>query len=155
MRILFFILIFFIFSCEDELGVQEYQESFNYYDFVAYGWAEYKSQNYQKAIDWFEQSLTINDVDQNGVEDNVHNSAYVGISWAKTQLINSSLSNDSENIDEERINALKYLLLNENAGIWNEISDISNDICIPPTIWEDGSCLFDMSEIDISVAEIK
>ena len=59
MRYVLYILIFILFSCDsiDELGVEEYQSSFNYYDFIAYAWASFLQEDYDLSIAYFNEAI--------------------------------------------------------------------------------------------------
>ena len=83
-KYLFYILLLIVFSCDslDETGLEEHGGNYNYYDFVAYGWSEFFNGNYDLSLSYFDQALLINDVDGDGIIDNMHHSAYVGISWS-------------------------------------------------------------------------
>ena len=93
-----FTLLILILSCDsiDQLEVQEYESTFTYYDYVAYGWAEFLKENYDLSISYFEQALLTNDVDEDGINDFSHNSAYVGLSYVYTYIANSSLDEDDD-----------------------------------------------------------
>ena len=81
---LVYIFCFLFYACDslDQNSLEEFQENFNYYDYVAYGWVELFNGNYDMSISYFEQAILISDVDQDGVNDYMNNSAYVGLSWA-------------------------------------------------------------------------
>ena len=87
MKKIFFILIF-IYSCDD-LGVEEFQESFSYYDYLSYGWAKIFENDMDYAKFYFDESLN-EDV-------TYYNNAIVGMGWTMTYLANNSLSLDSCN----------------------------------------------------------
>ena len=64
-KILLLILTFLYFSCES-LGVNEYDPtSFDYYDYVAYGWAAIFEEDYQLATNYFNQAIDAEDVTKN------------------------------------------------------------------------------------------
>ena len=123
MKKLIFILLFIFFSCDsiDQLGVEEYEESFNYFDYVAYAWVDFFNGSYDSSISYFEEALLIEDVDQDGTADNMRHSAYVGLSWAKTMRANTDISDinneDNNNIRDEAIKYLCYYINNQ--GAWN------------------------------------
>ena len=97
MKKIFYIFII-LFSCDDYFGVEEFEESFTYYDFLAYGWANVFDNNSDLAFYYFDQALT-QDVDY-------YNNAIVGMGWAMTYEANSLLyaalcDDDSENCTQE------------------------------------------------------
>ena len=84
------LLIILIFSCdsfEESFGVGESEESFSYYDFLAYGWSQIFENNPDLALDYFDQSLSIPDIQY-------YNSSFVGMGWAKTYQANALLNSD-------------------------------------------------------------
>ena len=93
MKKIFFILIF-IYSCDD-LGVEEFQESFSYYDYLSYGWAKIFENDMDYAKFYFDESLN-EDV-------TYYNNAIVGMGWTMTYLANNSLSLDSCNDEDNCI----------------------------------------------------
>lgn len=93
MKNIIYILIF-LFSCDtldQQFGVEEFEDSFSYYDFVAYGWGEVFNGDKTLALDYFDQALNSSNI-------NYFNSAVLGMGWAKTYQANSIL-NSSECID--------------------------------------------------------
>ena len=93
MKNIIYILIF-LFSCDtldQQFGVEEFEDSFSYYDFVAYGWGEIFNGDKTLALDYFDQALNSSNI-------NYFNSAVLGMGWAKTYQANSIL-NSSECID--------------------------------------------------------
>ena len=93
MKNIIYILIF-LFSCDtldQQFGVEEFEDSFSYYDFVAYGWGEVFNGDKTLALDYFDQAL-------NSYNINYFNSAVLGMGWAITYQANSIL-NSSECID--------------------------------------------------------
>ena len=121
MRYILYILIIFIFACDgvEETGLPEYEGVFNYYDYVAYGWAEFLNEQYDNSISFFQQALLIDDVNEDETADYMHHSAYVGISWAKTYLANELLLTDnSSEIDQLRDDAFNYLCYFKGGDTW-------------------------------------
>ena len=93
MKNIIYILIF-LFSCDtldQQFGVEEFEDSFSYYDFVAYGWGEIFNGDKTLALDYFDQALNSSNI-------NYFNSAVLGMGWAKTYQANNIL-NSSECID--------------------------------------------------------
>ena len=92
MKKILYILIF-LFSCDldQQFGVQEFEDSYSYYDFIAYGWGEIFNGDKTLALDYFDQSLKSSDI-------TYYNSAIVGMGWAVTYQANNLL-NTSECID--------------------------------------------------------
>ena len=93
MKNIIYILIF-LFSCDtldQQFGVEEFEDSFSYYDFVAYGWGEIFNGDKTLALDYFDQALNSSNI-------NYFNSAVLGMGWAKTYQANSIL-NSSECIN--------------------------------------------------------
>ena len=86
-RLLLIILIFSCDSFEESFGVGESEESFSYYDFLAYGWSQIFENNPDLALDYFDQSLSIPDIQY-------YNSSFVGMGWAKTYQANTLLNSD-------------------------------------------------------------
>jgi len=87
-------ILIFLFSCDtldQQFGVEEFEDSFSYYDFVAYGWGEIFNGDKTLALDYFDQALNSSSI-------NYFNSAVLGMGWAKTYQANSIL-NSSECID--------------------------------------------------------
>ena len=84
MKKLFFILII-LFSCDD-LGVQEFEESFSYYDFLSYGWSKVFENDLEEAISYFNESLN--------VDVSYYNSAMVGMGWVMTYSANNIINSD-------------------------------------------------------------
>jgi len=117
-KYLFYISILLFFSCDE---LQENEGSYNYYDYVKYGWVEFLNRDYGRAIEYYQDALLVNDVDENGVVDNMHHSAYVGISWAKTFEAISNLSNyDNSEINSLFDDAIKYMCYyKDTVGEWN------------------------------------
>ncbi len=85
MKKIFFILIF-IYSCDD---FETFQDSYNYYDYLSYGWGEIFENDIDYAKFYFDESLN-EDV-------TYYNNAIVGMGWTMTYLANNSLSLDSCN----------------------------------------------------------
>ena len=118
-----YIFCFLFYACDslDQNSLEEFQENFNYYDYVAYGWIELFNGNYDMSISYFEQAILISDVDQDGMNDYMNNSAYVGLSWALTSNANNSISdfssNESNNYREIAMSYLCYY--HDNEGNWN------------------------------------
>ena len=84
------LLIILIFSCdsfEEKFGVGESEESFSYYDFLAYGWSQVFENNLDLALDYFDQSLNIPNIQY-------YNSSFVGMGWARTYQANAVLNSD-------------------------------------------------------------
>ena len=94
MKKILYILVF-LFSCEleQQFGVQEFEDSFSYYDFIAYGWGEVFNGDKTLALDYFNQALNSSDI-------TYYNSAIVGMGWAVTYQANNLL-NTSECIDND------------------------------------------------------
>ena len=92
MKKILYILIF-LFSCDldQQFGVQEFEDSYSYYDFIAYGWGEIFNGDKTLALDYFNQALNSTDI-------TYYNSAIVGMGWAVTYQANNLL-NTSECID--------------------------------------------------------
>jgi len=86
-------MLIFLFSCDldQQFGVQEFEDSYSYYDFIAYGWGEIFNGDKTLALDYFDQSLKSSDI-------TYYNSAIVGMGWAVTYQANNLL-NTSECID--------------------------------------------------------
>ena len=126
-----YLLCFLFFTCDilDQNSLEEFEEEFNYYDYVAYGWMELFNQNYDLSISYFEEALLVSDIDQDGENDYMYNSAYVGLSWALTYNVNYNMTdfNSIEN-HEFRENAIKYLCYyQDNDGIWNTDGNCENN----------------------------
>lgn len=111
MKKILYILIFF-FSCELEkqFGVEEFEDSFSYYDFIAYGWGEIFNGDKTLALDYFDQALNSSDI-------TYYNSAIVGMGWAITYEANTLLNTSecinnpddcTDIVDEYRNNAKCY-----------------------------------------------
>ena len=119
---LYIITLLFI-SCDSLNELDEvFSEEYNYYDLVKFGWGEFLLGEYDLAIRWFEEALLINDIDEDGIEDNMHQSAYVGISWSMTyDFIQNDLSenNDLESYDllDNAIKVMCYYIDSQNE--WN------------------------------------
>ena len=118
---LYIIALLFI-SCDslNELD-DEFKDQYTYYDLVNYGWAEFLLEEYDLAIGWFQEALLINDVDGDGIEDNMHQSAYVGISWSMTYDFITDLS-ENNNLEsyyllENAIKVMCYYIDSQNE--WN------------------------------------
>ena len=94
MKKILYILVF-LFSCEleQQFGVQEFEDSFSYYDFIAYGWGEVFNGDKTLALDYFNQALNSSDI-------TYYNSAIVGRGWAVNYQANNLL-NTSECIDND------------------------------------------------------
>ena len=92
MKKILYILIF-LFSCDldQQFGVEEFEDSYSYYDFIAYGWGEIFNGDKTLALDYFDQALNSYDI-------TYYNSAIVGMGWAVTYQANNLL-NTSECID--------------------------------------------------------
>ncbi len=124
MKKIIYILIF-LFSCEldQQFGVEEFEDSFSYYDFIAYGWGEVFNGDKTLALDYFDQALN-SDV-------TYYNSAIVGMGWAVTyqanNLLNTSecidnLEDCTDIVDQYRNNAKCYFYrsrLNEDLSLQN------------------------------------
>jgi len=85
------LLIILIFSCdsfEEKFGVGESEESFSYYDFLAYGWSQVFENDPDLALDYFDQSLNIPHIQY-------YNSSFVGMGWAQTYQANALLNSES------------------------------------------------------------
>jgi len=91
MRKIFFIIIF-IFSCDD-LGVQEFEESFSYYDYLSYGWSKVFENDIDYATFYFDGSLDI-DIPY-------YNSSIVGMGWAMTYLANNCINSEYINYQND------------------------------------------------------
>ena len=104
-RLLLIILIFSCDSFEESFGVGESEESFSYYDFLAYGWSQIFENNPDLALDYFDQSLSIPDIQY-------YNSSFVGMGWAKTYqantLLNSDLCTDNSADCTEAVDIARY-----------------------------------------------
>ena len=96
-------ILIFLFSCEldQQFGVQEFEDSFSYYDFIAYGWGEVFNGDKTLALDYFNQALNSSDM-------TYYNCAIVGMGWAVTYQANNLL-NTLECIDNPR--GVAYMLL--------------------------------------------
>jgi len=108
MKKILFIIILFL-SCEEELGVEEFSESFTYYDYLAYGWAKIFENDLELALHYFDEALN--------TEVDYYNSAIVGMGWAVTYTANNLLNsetciNNSDDctsvVDEDRNKAKCY-----------------------------------------------
>lgn len=130
-------ILIFLFSCDtldQQFGVEEFEDSFSYYDFVAYGWGEIFNGDKTLALDYFDQAL-------NSLNISYYNSAIVGMGWAVTYQANNLLNsseclNNSEDctdkVDEYRNNAKCYFYkasLNEDLSLQNssQILEWCND----------------------------
>jgi len=87
-KLLLIILIFSCDSLEEKLGVGESEESFSYYDFLAYGWSQVFENDPDLALDYFDQSLNIPNIQY-------YNTSYVGMGWARTYQANALLNSDA------------------------------------------------------------
>ena len=136
MRKSLFILIILFLSCDsvEETGLPEYEGGFNYYDYIAYGWSEFLNENYDNAISYFQQALLIDDVNEDGISDYMHHSAYVGISWSLTYQANELINTNDNSVSIKREEAITYLCY---------FMDESNE-------WVQGDCLFDEEAIENS-----
>ena len=118
-------LMIFMFSCdslEKQFGVEEIEENFRYYDFIAYGWSQIFENDSELAFSYFNQAMVSVDI-------KYYNNAIVGMGWAKTYQANALLnSNECINnvedctdiIDSNRIDAKCYFYkatLNEGINI--------------------------------------
>ena len=80
----------FMFSCdslENQFGVEEIEENFRYYDFLAYGWSQIFENNSDLSFSYFDQAMASVDIDY-------YNNAIVGMGWAKTYQANALLNSD-------------------------------------------------------------
>ena len=105
-------MLIFLFSCDldQQFGVEEFEDSYSYYDFIAYGWGEVFNGDKTLALDYFDQALNSYDI-------TYFNSAIVGMGWAVTyeanNLLNTSecINNDedcTDIVDQYRDNAKCY-----------------------------------------------
>ena len=79
-----------MFSCdslENQFGVEEIEENFRYYDFLAYGWSEIFENNSDLSFSYFDQAMVSVDTDY-------YNNAIVGMGWAKTYQANALLNSN-------------------------------------------------------------
>ena len=100
MKNIIYILIF-LFSCDtldQQFGVEEFEDSFSYYDFVAYGWGEVFNGDKTLALDYFDQALNSSNIIY-------YNSAVLGMGWAITYEANNLLNtNDCVDNSEDCTN---------------------------------------------------
>lgn len=130
-------ILIFLFSCDtldEQFGVQEFEDSFSYYDFVSYGWGEVFNGDKTLALDYFNQALNSYDI-------TYYNSAIVGMGWAVTYQANNLLNTSecinnvedcTDQVDEYRNNAKCYFYkasLNEDLSLQNssQILEWCND----------------------------
>jgi len=99
MRKLFFIIII-LFSCDD-LGVQEFEDSFSYYDFLSYGWSKVFENDLENAISYFDESLNTDVA--------YYNSAMVGMGWVMTYEANNIINSETCNNQDDCTNAVDIL----------------------------------------------
>ena len=70
MKKLFYIFIIILMSCEE---LHE-QSGISYYDSVAFGWQALLDKDYELALNWFNTAYE-------AVDEDLHNSAHLGIAW--------------------------------------------------------------------------
>ena len=136
-----------VFSCDSVGEFEEFQDSFNYYDYVAYGWAEFFKENYDVSIDYFNLAFTINDVDQDGTTDNKHHSAYVGLFWVNNAVNNANYDDlEQAQLDDNRLSIVKKLAYyqNDDDVTWIEEVDCTSGV------WDDGTCIINLTSLDNS-----
>ena len=145
-KILLIILTFLYFSCES-LGVHEYDpNSFDYYDYVAYGWAAIFEEDYQLATNYFNQAIEAEDVIYK-------NSSWVGLAWANTFSANSYFETDlcEQNVEEcnSIINELRMSaeIYFDSAYVDIELATIEYDECTHVNCFEEF-------ETDLEIGEI-
>ena len=90
------IITFLLLSCDD-LGVQEFEDSFSYYDYLSYGWSKIFENDIDSAENYFNESLNVDVA--------YYNNAMVGMGWAMTYLANNCLNPNYVNYDEDCINS--------------------------------------------------
>ena len=131
-----------MFSCdslENQFGVEEIEENFRYYDFLAYGWSKIFENDPDIAFSYFDQAMTIIDIEY-------YNNAIVGMGWTKTYQANALLNSDecidnpgdcTDIIDSARNEAKCYFYkstLNEGANIIGLTSNQILEQCTNETI---------------------
>ena len=89
-KILYIIIL--LFSCDD-LGVQEFEESFSYYDHLSYGWSKVFENDFDYATFYFDGAL---DTDVT-----YYNSTMVGMGWNMTYMANNCLNPDYINYHDD------------------------------------------------------
>ncbi len=147
MRKFMFILSFIYFSCES-LGVHEYDpNSFDYYDYVAYGWAGIFEEDYQLATNYFNQAI-------NESEDVTYkNSAWTGLAWAttfsansyfETNLCEQNVEECNTIINELRIGAEDYF---DSANVEIDEAKIEYDECTHVNCFEDFQTDLELGEL--------
>ena len=80
-----------MFSCdslENQFGIEEIEENFRYYDFLAYGWSQIFENNSDLSFSYFDQAMASVDIDY-------YNNATVGMGWAKTYQANALLNSNA------------------------------------------------------------
>ena len=141
MKKILYILIF-MFGCdslENQFGVEEIEENFRYYDFLAYGWSQIFENDPELSFSYFDQALSCIDIEH-------YNNAIVGMGWAKTYQANALLNSDScidnpgdctDEVDSARNKAKCYFYkstLDEGPNIMGETSDDILVECTDQTI---------------------
>ena len=92
-KILYITLL--LFSCDD-LGVQEFEESFSYYDHLSYGWSKIFENDIDYAIFYFDGALD--------TDINYYNNAMVGMGWSMTYMANNCLNPNYVNYATDCLN---------------------------------------------------
>ena len=159
MRKIIYILVLF-FGCdslEKQFGVEEAEENFNYYDFLAYGWAKIFENDSDLSFSYFDQSLTVDGI-------SYYNNAFVGMGWAKTYSANSILNSDlcidsqidcTDLVDKNRNDAKCFFYkstLNEGNSLIGTTSSEILEECTNQTIESfDALSVMDYSITDASI----
>jgi len=73
MRKIFYIFIIIFMSCES-FGELKEESGISYYDSLAFGWQAFFDKDYELALNWFNTAYE-------SVDEDLHNSAHVGIAW--------------------------------------------------------------------------
>ena len=80
MKKLFYIFIIIFISCES-FGELKEQSGISYYDSLAFGWQAFFDKDYELALNWFNTAYE-------AIDEDLHNSAHVGIAWTYNFIAN-------------------------------------------------------------------
>ena len=106
MKKLLYIFIIIFMSCDSFSELQE-NSGISYYDSLAFGWQALFDKDYELALNWFNTAY-------DAVDENLHNSAHVGIAWSYHFIANygneEQLALCGGNVEECRDAAFEELL---------------------------------------------
>ena len=117
-KILYIIIL--LFSCDD-LGVQEFEESFSYYDHLSYGWAKVFENDIDYATFYFDGALD--------TDITYYNNAMVGMGWSMTYMANNCLNPDYVNYTADCIdNSISELRNNAKCFFVRAVSEDQEEL---------------------------